>query len=391
MPRSGFRRSTLNAPVANTFGPAKFVEQDIVVQATHSGRHSLLSLLNKGDGLFERRTSRVTYTGIRMQGKCYLGDNDIVSGTRILKMWIVKDCLPSATIPAFNEVFDMTSSEPLSAYVQTNMMDRFIVIHSQIFQFVNTSRGSVAHEAGPYRINEVPLDLYLNLRRPGRKVNTHYKQGITSGSYENHTRNAIIVYLATSNSTVEFTCNLRMYFFEHARGRIGGDGMVIGNVSVPFNPGGFGSSLGPDDPGSGGMGSGGVVVRDVVGVGGGSRYVPSGGVVGGDVAFGSDIASGSRRVEVLEPPILGSNIDLSGRVLNVATSSEMSLPPPKPDDVVYVGKRKGFVDRSSSSARIEFKKPNLGEGIVYNPKDNQYYDHKGIIPRHSSEHPNNRL
>ena len=184
-------------------GPCKTHTLDIIKTVHRDGRGAgLLSNVDKGDDLGNREGRRIRISKMLIRGKVWLDmTNSVAPGSNLTKIWIVKDRRPGKELVAFNALFDMTDSEPLTALVKMDYRDRFIVVKDMVFDL---------HGGKDFRVSEFEFDEMMNINCD--TLFSHEDEGNMDHTLEN----GIVIYYACSSSThtTQITAQCRLYFYD---------------------------------------------------------------------------------------------------------------------------------------------------------------------------------
>nr|AOZ21330.1 coat protein [Okra enation leaf curl virus] len=121
--------------------------------------------------------------------------------TNTVMFWIVRDRRPTGTPYDFQQVFNVYDNEPFTATVKNDQRDRFQVLR----RFQATVTG------GQYACKEqVPIRKFYRVNN--YVVYNHQE----AGKYENHTENALLLYMACTHASnpVYATLKVRSYFYD---------------------------------------------------------------------------------------------------------------------------------------------------------------------------------
>ncbi|AFH68194.1 coat protein [Hollyhock yellow vein mosaic virus] len=155
-----------------------------------------------GIGLTHRLRLRVCLKSLYFVGKVWMDDNiNSWNNTNTVMFWIVRDRRPSGTPNDFQEVFNVYDNEPSTATVKNDQRDRFQVLR----RFQATVTG------GQYAAKEQAI-----IRKFYRVNNYVVYNHQEAGKYENHTENALLLYMACTHASnpVYATLKVRSYFYD---------------------------------------------------------------------------------------------------------------------------------------------------------------------------------
>nr|UFP63000.1 AV1 [East African cassava mosaic Malawi virus] len=163
----------------------------------------VLSDVTRGSGITHRVGKRFCVKSIYVFGKIWMDENiKKQNHTNQVIFFLVRDRRPYGTSPMdFGQVFNMCDNEPSTATIKNDLRDRFQVLR----KFHATVVG------GPSGMKEQAL-----IKR-FFKVNNHVVYNHQEAAkYENHTENALLLYMACTHASnpVYATLKIRIYFYD---------------------------------------------------------------------------------------------------------------------------------------------------------------------------------
>ena len=168
----------------------------------HTGKVICISDVTRGGGLTHRTGKRFCVKSVYVLGKIWMDENiKVKNHTNTVMFFLVRDRRPYGTPQDFGQVFNMYDNEPSTATVKNDLRDRFQVIR----RFTSTVTG------GQYASKEQALvKKYMKVN--AQVVYNHQE----AGKYENHTENALLLYMACTHSSnpVYATLKIRIYFYD---------------------------------------------------------------------------------------------------------------------------------------------------------------------------------
>ncbi|QBB20374.1 coat protein [Cowpea bright yellow mosaic virus] len=183
-------------------GPCKVQSFEQKHDVSHIGKVICLSDVTRGGGITHRVGRRFCVKSVYILGKVWMDENiKLKNHTNSAMFWLVRDCRPYGTPMDFGQVFNMFDNEPSTATVKIDLRDRFQVLH----KFYAKVTG------GQYASNEQAL-----VKRFWTD-NTHVVYNHQeAGKYENHTQNALLLYMACTHASnpVYATLKIRIYFYD---------------------------------------------------------------------------------------------------------------------------------------------------------------------------------
>ena len=183
-------------------GPCKVQSFEARHDVAHTGKVICVSDVTRGGGLTHRTGKRFCVKSVYVLGKIWMDENVKVNNhTNTVMFFLVRDRRPYGTLQDFGQVFNMYDNEPSTATVKNDLRDRFQVIR----RFTSTVTG------GQYASKEQALvKRYMKVN--AQVVYNHQE----AGKYENHTENALLLYMACTHASnpVYATLKIRIYFYD---------------------------------------------------------------------------------------------------------------------------------------------------------------------------------
>ena len=183
-------------------GPCKVQSFEARHDVAHTGKVICISDVTRGGGLTHRTGKRFCVKSVYVLGKIWMDENiKVKNHTNTVMFFLVRDRRPNGTPQDFGQVFNMYDNEPSTATVKNDLRDRFQVIR----RFTSTVTG------GQYASKEQALvKKYMKVN--AQVVYNHQE----AGKYENHTENALLLYIACTHSSnpVYATLKIRIYFYD---------------------------------------------------------------------------------------------------------------------------------------------------------------------------------
>nr|AFO38445.1 V1 [Jatropha mosaic Nigeria virus] len=184
-------------------GPCKVQSYEQRDDVKHTGVVRCVSDVTRGSGITHRVGKRFCIKSIYILGKIWMDENiKKQNHTNQVMFYLVRDRRPYGTSPMdFGQVFNMFDNEPSTATVKNDLRDRFQVLR----KFYATVTG------GPSGMKEQAL-VKRFFRINNHVVYNHQEQA----KYENHTENALLLYLACTHASnpVYATLKIRIYFYD---------------------------------------------------------------------------------------------------------------------------------------------------------------------------------
>nr|ALB26089.1 coat protein [Okra enation leaf curl virus] len=183
-------------------GPCKVQSFDAKNDIGHMGKVICLSDVTRGMGLTHRVGKRFCVKSLYFVGKIWMDENiKTKNHTNTVMFWIVRDRRPTRTPYDFQQVFNVYDNEPSTATIKNDQRDSFQVLR----RFQATVTG------GQYACKEqVPIRKFYRVNN--YVVYNHQE----AGKYENHTENALLLYMACTHASnpVYATLKVRSYFYD---------------------------------------------------------------------------------------------------------------------------------------------------------------------------------
>nr|CCM09578.1 coat protein [East African cassava mosaic Kenya virus] len=162
-----------------------------------------VSDVTRGPGITHRVGKRFCVKSIYILGKIWMDENvKKQNHTNHVMFFLVRDRRPYGPSPQdFGQVFNMFDNEPTTATVKNDLRDRYQVLR----KFYATVVG------GPSGMKEQSL-VKRFFRINNHVVYNHQEQA----KYENHTENALLLYMACTHASnpVYATLKIRIYFYD---------------------------------------------------------------------------------------------------------------------------------------------------------------------------------
>nr|QIR30747.1 coat protein [Tomato leaf curl New Delhi virus] len=183
-------------------GPCKVQSFESRHDVSHIGKVMCVSDVTRGTGLTHRVGKRFCVKSVYVLGKIWMDENiKTKNHTNSVMFFLVRDRRPTGTPQDFGEVFNKFDNEPSTATVKKCIV---IVIKSYGIGMLRVTGGRfVSREQA--------------LVRKFVRVNNYvvYNQQ-EAGKYENHTENALMLYMACTHASnpVYATLKIRIYFYD---------------------------------------------------------------------------------------------------------------------------------------------------------------------------------
>ncbi|ACI06062.1 coat protein [Mesta yellow vein mosaic virus [India:Amadalavalasa:2008]] len=183
-------------------GPCKVQSFESRHDIVHIGKVMCLSDVTRGTGLTHRVGKRFCVKSVYVLGKIWMDENiKSKNHTNNVMFFLVRDRRPVDKPQDFGEVFNMFDNEPSTATVKNVQRDRYQVLR----KWYATVTG------GQYGAKEQALV------KKFIRVNNYvvYNQQ-EAGKYENHSENALMLYMACTHASnpVYATLKIRSYFYD---------------------------------------------------------------------------------------------------------------------------------------------------------------------------------
>ncbi|CAJ78095.1 AV1 protein [East African cassava mosaic virus-KE2] len=184
-------------------GPCKVQSYEQGDDVKHTGMVRCVSDVTRGPGITHRVGKRFCVKSIYILGKIWMDENiKKQNHTNHVMFFLVRDRRPYGPSPQdFGQVFNMFDNEPTTATVKNDLRDRYQVLR----KFYATVVG------GPSGMKEQAL-VKRFFRINNHVVYNHQEQA----KYENHTENALLLYMACTHASnpVYATLKIRIYFYD---------------------------------------------------------------------------------------------------------------------------------------------------------------------------------
>ncbi|AEL28908.1 AV1 [East African cassava mosaic Cameroon virus-Ghana] len=184
-------------------GPCKVQSYEQRDDVKHTGMVRCVSEVTRGSRSTHRVGKRLCVKSIYILGKIWMDENiKKQNHTNHVMFFLVRDRRPYGPSPQdFGQVFNMFDNEPTTATVKNDLRDRYQVLR----KFHATVVG------GPTGMKEQAL-VKRFFRINNHVVYNHQEQS----KYENHTENALLLYMACTHASnpVYATLKIRIYFYD---------------------------------------------------------------------------------------------------------------------------------------------------------------------------------
>nr|QCQ82639.1 AV1 protein [East African cassava mosaic Zanzibar virus] len=184
-------------------GPCKVQSYEQRDDVKHTGMVRCVSDVTRGPGITHRVGKRFCVKSIYILGKIWMDENiKKQNHTNHVMFFLVRDRRPYGPSPQdFGQVFNMFDNEPDTATVKNDLRDRYQVLR----KFYATVVG------GPSGMKEQAL-VKRFFKINNHVVYNHQEQA----KYENHTENALLLYMACTHASnpVYATLKIRIYFYD---------------------------------------------------------------------------------------------------------------------------------------------------------------------------------
>nr|ASR74793.1 coat protein [Cotton leaf curl Multan virus] len=183
-------------------GPCKVQSFESRHDIQHIGKVMCVSDVTRGSGLTHRVGRRFCVKSVYVLGKIWMDENiKTKNHTNSVMFFLVRDRKPVDKPQDLREVFIMFDIEPSTATVQN--------VHRESYQVLRKWYATVT--GGQYASKEQALV------KKFIRVNNYvvYNQQ-EAGKYENHTENALMLYMACTHASnpVYATLKIRIYFYD---------------------------------------------------------------------------------------------------------------------------------------------------------------------------------
>nr|QGA69825.1 coat protein [Ocimum golden mosaic virus] len=184
-------------------GPCKVQSYEQRDDVKHTGTVRCVSDVTRGTGDTHRVGKRFCIKSIYILGKIWMDENiKKQNHTNQVIFFLVRDRRPNGASPMdFGQVFNMFDNEPSTATVKNYLRDRYQVVR----RFYATVVG------GPSGVREQAL-----IKRFVHVTNHVVYNNQVEAKYENHTENALLLYMACTHASnpVYATLKIRIYFYD---------------------------------------------------------------------------------------------------------------------------------------------------------------------------------
>nr|CAH17812.1 coat protein [Tomato leaf curl virus] len=183
-------------------GPCKVQSFESRHDVIHIGKVMCISDVTRGTGLTHRVGKRFCVKSVYVLGKIWMDENiKTKNHTNSVMFFLVRDRRPVDKPQDFGDVFNMFDNEPSTATVKNMHRDRYQVLR----------KWHATVTGGQYASKEQALV------KKFVKVNNYvvYNQQ-EAGKYENHSENALMLYMACTHASnpVYATLKIRIYFYD---------------------------------------------------------------------------------------------------------------------------------------------------------------------------------
>ncbi|AEA11179.1 AV1 protein [Vernonia yellow vein Fujian virus] len=183
-------------------GPCKVQSFEQRHDISHTGKVICVSDVTRGNGITHRVGKRFCIKSLYVLGKVWMDENiKVKNHTNTVMFYLVRDRRPFGSPMDFGQVFNMYDNEPSTATIKNDLRDRYQVIR----RFWTTVTG------GQYASKEQAM-VNKFMRVYNRVVYNHQE----AAKYENHTENALLLYMACTHNAnpVYATLKIRIYFYD---------------------------------------------------------------------------------------------------------------------------------------------------------------------------------
>nr|AEI17657.1 coat protein [African cassava mosaic virus] len=160
-------------------------------------------MCTRGPRLTRRVGKRFCIKSVYILGKIWMDENiKKQNHTNNVMFYLLRERRPYGNTPQdFGQIFNMTDNEPSTATIKNDLRDRFQVLR----KFHATVIG------GPSGMKEQAL--VKRFYRLNHHVTYNHQE---AGKYENHTENALLLYMACTHASnpVYATLKIRIYFYD---------------------------------------------------------------------------------------------------------------------------------------------------------------------------------
>nr|WOJ45287.1 coat protein [Horsegram yellow mosaic virus] len=183
-------------------GPCKVQSFEARHHISHVGKVICVTDVTRGTGLTHRVGKRFCVKSIFITGKIWMDENiKTKNHTTTVMFKLVRDTRPFGTPQDFGQVFNMYYTEPSTATVKNDLRARYQVVR----MFHATVPG------GQYAYKEQAI-ICRFYRVHNHVVYNHQE----AAKYDNHTENALLLYMACTHASnpVYATLKIRIYFYD---------------------------------------------------------------------------------------------------------------------------------------------------------------------------------
>nr|QBQ18378.1 coat protein [Horsegram yellow mosaic virus] len=183
-------------------GPCKVQSFEARHDISHVGKVICVTDVTRGSGLTHRVGKRFCVKSIFITGKIWMDENiKTKNHTNTVMFKLVRDRRPFGTPQDFGQVFNMYDNEPSTATVKNDLRDRYQVVR----KFHATVTG------GQYACKEQAI--ISRFYRVNNHVVYNHQE---AAKYDNHTENALLLYMACTHASnpVYATLKIRIYFYD---------------------------------------------------------------------------------------------------------------------------------------------------------------------------------
>nr|ADK73355.1 coat protein [Indian cassava mosaic virus] len=183
-------------------GPCKVQSFESIHYVVHIGKDMCITDVTRGVGLTHIVGKKFCVIFVYILGKVRIDENiKTKNHTHSVMFFLVRDRRPVDKPQDFGEVFNMFDNEPSTDTVKNMHRDRYQVLR----------KWSGTVPGGQYASKEQAL-----VRRFFRLNNYVVYNQQEAGKYENHTENALMLYMECTHASnpVDATLKIRIYFYD---------------------------------------------------------------------------------------------------------------------------------------------------------------------------------
>ncbi|AFA26438.2 coat protein [Papaya leaf curl virus-[soybean: Lucknow]] len=183
-------------------GPCKVQSFEQRHDIAHTGKVICISDVTRGNGITHRIGKRFCIKSVYITGKVWMDENiKSKNHTNSVMFFFVRDRRPVDKPQDFGEVFNMFDNEPSTATVENVHRDRYQVLR----------KWHATVTGGQYASKEQAL-----VKKFVRVNNYVVYNQQEAGKYENHSENALMLYMACTHASnpVYATLEIRIYFYD---------------------------------------------------------------------------------------------------------------------------------------------------------------------------------